>query len=178
MRFAMTDDADFQPAETAERPLVPAGTHVMSIVHAEEGPNEYKRSDENPEGLCLKLRLGTDGGHKFVFDDLPQHLSWRARQLAAALAIVPAGDDLDLDPGELVGQKVTVEITHYTSKAGKVSAVVKKYVPAQVAKTAAKNAATPTAATRRAVLASTPDDDIPFLWLVPFVASLTATFFA
>lgn len=162
MRFAMTDDADFPPAETAERPLVPAGTHTMSIVHAEEGPNEYKRADENPEGLCLKLRLGTDGGHKFVFDDLPQHLPWRAKQLAAALAIVPAGQDLDLDPSELVGQKVTVEITHYTSKAGKVSAVVKRYVPA--AAPVSKPASKP--ASRRsnlaAVQAALPDDDIPF----------------
>ena len=162
MRFDMTqDDNAPAPVETADRPLVPPGTHVLTIVHAEEGPNAYKQSDENPEGLCLKLRLGTDGGHKFIFDDIPQHLAWRARQFAAALAIVPAGDALDLVPDELVGQKVTVEITHYTSKVGKVSAVVKKYVPA-VATPKAARAASPTAATRRAVMASVPDDEIPF----------------
>jgi len=177
MRFDMTqDDTAPAPVETADRPLVPPGTHVLTIVHAEEGPNEYKRSDENPEGLCLKLRLGTDGGHRFVFDDIPQHLAWRARQFAAALAIVPAGDALDLVPDELVGQKVTVEITHYTSKVGKVSAVVKKYVPA---------VATPKAASKQAkrsslpaVQAAFPDDDIPFLWIVPFVTATVATFFA
>ena len=162
MRFDMTQD-DNAPAavETAERPLVPVGTHTLTIVHAEEGPNEYKRSDENPEGLCLKLRLGTDGGHKFVFDDIPQHLAWRARQFAAALAIVPAGDALDLEPSELVGQKVTAEITHYTSKVGKKSAVVKKYVPATQTPKAAR-APSPSSATRRAVMASVPDDEIPF----------------
>ena len=161
MRFDMTqDDNAPAPIETADRLLVPVGTHTLTIVHAEEGPNEYKRSDENPEGLCLKLRLGTDGGHKFVFDDIPQHLAWRARQFAAALAIVPAGDALDLEPSELVGQKVTVEITHYTSKVGKVSAVVKKYVAAVA--TPKARATSTTAATRRAVLATTPDDDIPF----------------
>ncbi|NDH43470.1 MAG: hypothetical protein EBX62_06480 [Betaproteobacteria bacterium] len=79
---------------------------------------------------------------------------------AAALAIVPAGEALDLEPSELVGQKVTVEIAHYTSKVGKVSAVVKKYVPAVA--TPKARATSPTAATKRAVLASTPDDDIPF----------------
>ena len=177
MRFAISqDDNAPAPVETADRPLVPPGTHVLTIVHAEEGPNEYKRSDENPEGLCLKLRLGTDGGHKFVFDDIPQHLAWRAKQFAAALAIMPAGDALDLEPSELVGQKVTVEITHYTSKVGKVSAVVKKYVAAT--QTPKPRSASPTAATRRAVLASVPDDDIPFLWLVPFVTATVATFFA
>ena len=162
MRFDMTqDDNAPAPVETADRPLVPVGTHVLTIVHAEEGPNPYKQSDENPEGLCLKLRLGTDGGHKFIFDDIPQHLAWRAKQFAAALAIVPAGDALDLVPDELVGQKVTVEITHYTSKAGKVSAVVKRYVPAT---------ATPKAASKpvekrsnlAAVQVAFPDDDIPF----------------
>ena len=159
MRFAISqDDNAPAPVETADRPLVPAGTHVLTIVHAEEGPNEYKRSDENPEGLCLKLRLGTDGGHQFVFDDIPQHLPWRAKQFAASLAIVPAGEALDLVPDDLVGQKVTVEITHYTSKVGKVSAVVKRYVPA----TATPKVASKSVAKRAAVLASTPDDDIPF----------------
>jgi hypothetical protein len=162
MRFAISqDDNAPAPVETAERPLVPVGTHTLTIVHAEEGPNEYKRSDENPDGQCLKLRLGTDGGHKFVFDDLPQHLAWRAKQFAAALAIVPAGEALDLEPSELVGQKVTVEITHYTSKVGKVSAVVKRYVPATAAPKATKTAS-PSAATRRTVMANVPDDDIPF----------------
>jgi hypothetical protein len=178
MRFDMTqDDNAPAPVETVDRPLVPPGTHVLTIVHAEEGPNAYKQSDENPEGLCLKLRLGTDGGHKFIFDDIPQHLAWRARQFAAALAIVPAGDALDLVADELAGQKVTVEVVHYTSKVGKVSAVVKKYVAATQTPKAAR-ATSPTAATRRAVLASTPDDDIPFLWLVPLVTATVATFFA
>jgi len=158
MRFAISQDDTPAPVEIADRPLVPVGTHTMTIVHAEEGPNEYKRSDENPEGLCLKIRLGTDGGHKFVFDDLPQHLAWRAKQFAAALAIAPAGQALDLEPGELVGQKVTVEITHYTSKAGKVSAVVKRYVPA----TSTPKAASKVAAKPQPAAASFPDDDIPF----------------
>jgi len=158
MRFAISQDDTPATIETADRPLVPVGTHTMTIVHAEEGPNEYKRSDENPEGLCLKLRLSTDGGHRFVFDDLPQHLAWRAKQFAAALAIMPAGEALDLVPDDLVGQKVTVEVTHYTSKAGKKSAVVKRYVPA----TATPKVASKPVAKRAAVLASTPDDDIPF----------------
>ena len=161
MRFAISQDDTPAPIETADRPLVPVGTHTMTIVHAEEGPNDYKRTDENPEGLCLKLRLGTDGGHRFVFDDLPQHLAWRAQQFASALAIVPAGQSLDLVPDDLVGQKVTVEITHYTSKVGKVSAVVKRYVPAAAAPKATKTAG-PSAATRRAVMKNMPDDDIPF----------------
>jgi len=161
MRFDMTqDDNAPAPVETVDRPLVPPGTHVLTIVHAEEGPNAYKQSDENPEGLCLKLRLGTDGGHKFIFDDIPQHLAWRARQFAAALAIVPAGDALDLVADGLAGQKVTVEVVHYTSKAGKVSAVVKRYLPATA--TPAAPASTPRRTAAQKIVAALPDDDIPF----------------
>ena len=135
MKWDMADQYDLStwnaaPA-TTEREIMPAGRHTMVIKHAEEGPNEYKRSDENPEGLCLKLRLSDrDGRYKFVFDDLPQakSLAWRARQLAAAIGIIPVGETLSLVPDELVGQTVEVEISHYTSKVGKVSAVVKRYI--------------------------------------------------
>jgi len=114
-----------------ERDIVPAGRHRMEIKHCEEGPNQYKTSDENPQGQCVKLRLATvDGQYKFVFDDIPKHLAWRAKQLAEALAIEAVGGRISLEPTELVGQVVNVEISHYTSKAGKVSAVVKRYVPA------------------------------------------------
>jgi hypothetical protein len=55
---------------------------------------------------------------------------------------------------------VNVEISHYTSKAGKVSAVVKRYVPAS-----AVAAATPKPAIKpkpQKVAAAGPADDIPF----------------
>ena len=163
MQWDMSDDFGTQTnAPAGEREIMPAGVHRMVIKHAEEGPNEYKRSDENPEGLCLKLRLSdAEGRFKFVFDDLPQQksLAWRARQLAAAVGINPIGETLTLDPGELDGQVVDVEISHYTSRAGKVSAVVKRYIERRdaPAKPAAK--ARTTAAR---VTASLDDDVVPF----------------
>jgi hypothetical protein len=132
----------------------------MQILAAEEGPNQYKVCDENPEGLCLKLRLSdANGGFKFVFDDIPKHLAWRAVQLAEAVGIKPVGGNLVLTPDELADKWVMVEVSHYTSKAGKVSAVVKKYLPpdpGKLPKSAAKQTASNKAAT------SMPDDDIPF----------------
>jgi hypothetical protein len=125
------EDEQSQPV-TMEREIVPAGVHDMVIKYAEEGPNEYKTSDINPDGMCLKLRLATaNGNHKFVFDDIPKHLAWRAKQLADAAGITPVGGKLSLQADALVGLPVTVEVSHYTSKAGKVSAVVKRYVPSQ-----------------------------------------------
>ena len=159
MDFTIDIAPQTETIDTGERLLVPAGTHTLTIRSASEGPNEYKRSDENPEGLCIKLRLASDGNHRFVFDDIPMHLAWRAQQLAAAVGITPVHGKLTLRPDELEGQKVSVEITHYTSKAGKVSAVVKRYLPATTTP-ATKSADRRTAAQK--IVAAMPDDDIPF----------------
>lgn len=156
MDFIIEDEQS--QAITYEREIVPTGVHEMVIKHAEEGPNEYKTSDINPDGTCLKLRLATaNGNHKFVFDDIPKHLGWRAKQLAESVGLKPVGGKLSLDPEALVGTTVTVEVSHYTSKAGKVSAVVKRYVPSATPAAPAK-AAKPKAAQ----VAAAGSDDIPF----------------
>jgi hypothetical protein len=159
MDFTIDTAPQTDTLDTADRPLVPAGTHTLTIRSVSEGPNEYKRCDENPEGNCIKLRLASDGNHRFVFDDIPAHLAWRAQQLAAAVGIIAVAGKLTLRPDELEGQKVSVEITHYTSKAGKVSAVVKRYLPA-AATPEPRSAARRTNAQK--VVAALPDDDIPF----------------
>lgn len=151
-------EEDFNAAAPAqERDIVPAGTHRMVIKVAEEGPNEFKTSDTNPNGDCLKLRLATvDGNYKFIFHDIPRHLPWMAANLADALGIKAVGERLTLTPDDCREQIVTVEISHYTSKAGKTSAVVKRYVPQSVAEKAK-----PATAPRARPVAATADD-IPF----------------
>jgi len=160
MKFDVPEDQ--QDAAPAERELVPPGIHEMTIVHCEEGPNEWKTSDTNPEGMCLKLRLSL-GQYKFVFDDIPQHLGWRAKQLAAALGTGPDGETLELTPEDLIDQVVRVEVSSYTSKAGKTSSVVKKYLPAAAAAEKPKPAKKAPKLTPAVALASVDDeDDIPF----------------
>jgi hypothetical protein len=133
MDFTIAQD-DPRTTTPAEFDIVPAGTHLMEIKSAEEKANPYKQCDENPTGDCLSLRLSAvNGRFKFLFDDIPQHLGWRAKQLAAACGNDVAGGVLSLNPNDLIGRVITVEVSHYTSKAGKVSAVVKKYLPAQPA---------------------------------------------
>lgn len=151
-----------QPGATIDRDLVPPGIHTMTIRSAEEGPNEYKRSDANPEGTCLKLCLATvEGSFKFVWHDIPKDLGWLAASLARALAIQPVGGKLSLSPDDLTGQRLQVEISHYTAKSGKVSAVVKRYVPAGEAaqRPAPKPAAIRTTQAAKVAIGS---DDIPF----------------
>lgn len=158
MDFTISDTTD---APITERDILPAGTHELVVKHCEEGPNPYKQSDENPDGICLKLRLSDpEGRFRFVFDDIPKHLAWRAQQLAAAVGIQAVGDRLSLTPDELIDQAVTVEISHYTSKAGKTSAVVKKYLTRSGAAKAARASTPRTQAAK--VTAALDADDIPF----------------
>lgn len=170
MDWTMNADEDFPPDVHATRPeerdIVPIGRHTATIKHAEEGPNKFKQCDANPDGNCLKLRLAV-GDYRFIFHDLPKHLPWLGKQLADALGIQPDGTTLRLVPAEIKDREVEVEVEHYTSKAGKLSAVVKRYLPGKAAATPApKPAAQPPARTPAAkVRAASPDigsDDIPF----------------
>lgn len=163
--------ADVHTQLPEERTIVPVGTHTAVIKKAEEGPNQWKVDEtSNPDGICLKLRLAV-GNHKFIFHDLPKHLPWMAKQLADALGIVPEGNTLRVVPSEIEGREVTVEVVHYTSKSGNVSAVVKKYVPLVAKQAAPKRQTLPqkAAATFRA---ATGGDDIPFAWLMALMTSV------
>jgi hypothetical protein len=153
---------DEEPTETVtrERDIVPAGKHVMKIRSAKEEPNEYKRSDANPNGDCLKLCLSTvEGDYKFVWHDIPEDLGWMAANLADALGITPVDGRLSLKPSDIEGRELTVEIIHYTGKkSGNVSAVVKRYVPLNVAAKPPAIKATP----KPPPADRLPGDDIPF----------------
>ena len=156
MEFAFTDEQT--TSAPAERDLVPEGIHEMEIIHAEEGPNQWKITDDNPQGMCLKLRLKLDD-YKFVFHDIPQHLGWMAKRLADAIDSATTGDVVSLEPDDLVGKVVRVKIDHYTSKAGRVSAVVDRYLPASSSKSAAKRSKNISAV---ALADEKFEDDIPF----------------
>lgn len=166
IEWTMEGEQDVHEMRPEERQIVPIGTHRMTIKAAEVGPNEYRTSDTNPDGICLKLRLELDRGHKLVFHDLPQHQPWMAGQLARALGIQPDGSKLRLSPESVIGQTVIAMVEHYTSKAGKISAVIKRYLePNASPVAAAKLAAAPKATKPRQPAAKTVesfDDDIPF----------------
>lgn len=156
-----TDLIDTPATDPGERPLVPAGIQTLTIRSAEDGFSEYKKCDDNPEGVVLKLVLCTDGNHKWVYHDIPIHLGWMAKQLAAAVGILPVGDRLVIKQEELIGQKVQAEVSHYVSKnSRRTSAVIKKYLPA--AEAPAAPASTPRRTAAQKIVAELPDDDIPF----------------
>jgi hypothetical protein len=147
---------------TAERDIVPVGTHQMEIKAAEEGTSEWKICDENPQGNVLKLRLSKVGGnYQFVWADIPQHLGWLARQLAEACGGGVAGGTVSLNPDDLVGRVIDAEISHYTKKSGEIKAVVKKYLPAKPSAASKPKAAAPRTQAAK-VTADLDPDHIPF----------------
>jgi hypothetical protein len=155
-----------------EYDIVPVGTHRLKIVSAEVGPNQWKTDEKtNPDGICLKLRLELDATHKHIYHDLPKHRPYMGAQLAEALGLQAAGNTLRVSPEAVLGQTVIAMVEHYTSKAGKVSAVIKKYLPGPVPPQAAKPART-AAAKVRATSPAIGSDDIPFAWIV----AVSATF--
>ena len=154
---------DVHQTRPEERQIVPEGTHRLTITQAEVGPNQFKTDERNPDGICLQLRLSLDNDHLFVFDDIPKHLPWRGGQLGQALGLQAEGNTLTLSPGIVTGRTVYAVVEHYKSKAGKVSAKVKRYLapPDRPAEKPAPVARTPAAK----VKAASPDigsDDIPF----------------
>lgn len=153
---------DVHETRTEEREIVPAGTHKLLIKAAEVGPNEYRTHDRNPDGICLKLRLVLDQHHKWIFDDLPEHQPWRGAQLGKALGIEAEGNTLRVSPDVVSGQTVYAIVEHYTSKAGKTSAVVKRYLPPPPAATIKPVAARTAAAKVKASSPSIGSDDVPF----------------
>lgn len=153
---------DVHETRPEERQIVPAGTHKLTIKAAEVGPNEYRTHERNPDGICLKLRLELDRNHKLVFDDLPQHQPWRGAQLGEALGIVSEGNTLRVSPDVVSGQTVYAVVEHYTSKAGKTSAVVKRYLAPPERPAEKPPAARTPAAKVKAASPAIGSDDVPF----------------
>jgi hypothetical protein len=165
MDWTMTDDElpqDVHAMRPEEREIVPVGTHKATIKKAEERCVDWKKTNANPTGACLSLRLSV-GKHQLVFHDLPHDLPWLARQLAAALGIEAEDGTLRIVPSEIEGRELTADFTHFTKRDGTVKADVKAYVPLKPA--APKRQTLPQKA-HAAFKAAAGADDIPFAWLV------------
>ncbi len=162
IEWTMDETQDVHGTRPEEYDIVPVGTHRLKVVAAEVGPNQWKTDEKtNPDGICLKLRLEFDATHRHIYHDLPKHRPYMGAELAKAIGLQADGNTLRVSPEAVLGQTVIAMVEHYTSKAGKVSAVIKKYLPGPVPQQAAKPART-AAAKVRAAASAIGSDDIPF----------------
>jgi hypothetical protein len=174
MDWTITEDepfpADVHATRPEEREIVPVGTHIATIKRADERCVDWKKSDANPTGKCLSLRLAV-GNYQYVFHDIPNDRHWIARQLADALGIVPEDGTLRIVPSEIEGRDLTLDIKHFTNRQGITKADVKAYVPLAT-QTAAPKRQTPPQKAAATFKAAAGSDDIPFLWLAPLLVAL------
>jgi hypothetical protein len=157
------------PAPRRAYEVLPEGEHELEIVAASVGTVEWKATDANPEGQCLRIRLSAGPDFAFVFVDLPRDRSVLFRALAAALGMQTGPDGkVSIGPPEaLVGRTVRVATGRYTTRAGETRANVRRWIPAPSAAPPAARQKPPRARPQGfkaagASRANVVEDDIPF----------------
>ena len=142
MRFHVGESA----AKT-ERKIAPAGEHVVDVQAATEQFSEFHKCDT----ISMQLSVVV-GGFSFVFLDLTPRTTWLAGELADALGIPRIAGEVEIEPYQLVGKRLLIEVGHYTKKDGTTGASVKRIISEE-------QPDKPAAVRQKVVLAS---DDIPF----------------
>ena len=136
-----------------EEIILPNGVYTFTITKAEFAADKYKVNEFNKDGMSLKLWLDTEfqGNSKRIFAtigvDKPHIINTVV--IACNLPAVKKGGSLNEQ--SLVDVIVQAKVEQYTSKVGKVSNIVKAYLPAH-----------PAAVTKHADPVPVDDMDIPF----------------
>lgn len=157
------DDSPANEAPAGETPMLPDGTHVGTIGHVSMRNVEWKKSDANPEGLCLNLRVDVTG-YQAAWDDIPAQMRNIIEAVCRSCRVHLPAPDEDWDCQTLKGQTVTIETISGISKGGRPYVRISKYRPSNppLPKELAKPAAVkPKAKAKEPVPTLTPDD-IPF----------------
>ena len=131
----------------AERKIATAGEHVVDVQAAVEEFSEFHKCNVIDIQLSVVV-----GGFSFVFLNLTPRTTWLAGELADALGIPRIDGDVDIEPYQLIGKRLLIEVGHYTKKDGTTGASVKRIISEE-------RPDRPAAVRQKVVLAS---DDIPF----------------
>lgn len=172
---------DDVPVGDAALPMLPAGTHTVTITAATFRELAFKKTLVNPAGLSLIITAEKSGFAPFELI-IPANFRGLIRGICLAVGVaVPAKGD-EWDEQCLVGKTSSAETTIYDSPNGKSYVNVAKWLgPIEPGVTKEFNIKdyrlrslvelTPPPKPRSVV---GPMDDIPFAWLVPFVLACLA----
>jgi hypothetical protein len=69
-----------------------------------------------------------DGQTKRIFDKISITSPTKLNELRQAVGLQPVPKGGDFDESEILGKEIQLEVDRYTSKAGKVSNIVKRYI--------------------------------------------------
>lgn len=113
--------------------VLEAGIYIGKIKKCEWVQSEYMINQYNPDGDCLSVWVDVeleDGGTKRLFDRISVTNPSKLNMLRTAVGLKPVKRNENFDETQLRGKVVNVEADEYTSKAGKVSNIIKDYLPA------------------------------------------------
>ena len=136
-----------------EEVILPKGVYTFKITKAEFAADKYKVSEHNKDGMSLKLWLDTEfqGNNKRIFATIGVHEPHIINTVVIACGLPPLKRGGSLNEQSLMDVRVMASIEQYTSKVGKVSNIVKAYLPAH-----------PAAVTKHADPVPVDDTEIPF----------------
>ena len=112
--------------------LLEAGEYTGKIKKCNWTQSEYMINQYNPDGNCLSVWVDVqmdDGSSKRLFDRISVTNPSRLNALRTALSLKPIKKGDNFNEKELLGKMINIEVDEYTSKAGKVSNIIKEYSP-------------------------------------------------
>ena len=118
-----------------EEIILPKGVYTFKITKAEFAPDQYKKNEFNKDGMSLKLWLDTEfqGHTKRIFATIGVHEPHIINTVVIACNLPPLKRGGSLNEQSLMDVEIMASIEQYTSKVGKVSNIVKAYLPAHPA---------------------------------------------
>jgi len=143
MKFHVGESA----VEKTEWKIATVGEHVVDVMAATQGFSEFHKCDV----MDIQLSVVVGGFSPLWLNLIPRTL-WLAGELADALGIPRIDGDVEIEPYQLVGKRLLIEVTHWTKKDGTTAASVKRIISEEGDKTLG-------AVRQKVALAS---DDIPF----------------
>jgi len=158
------DFAEMAETEAATAPpeqLCPDGVHVAEIGWVKIQPKDWAKTDRNPEGMCLTVRLDIKKGIKAVWDSIPCDRRGSIAALCRSAGLAPPSGEWN--ESELRGRMVTAETVLRGSRRGTEYVAVAKYSPGpEPLPTVVRERANRTPTQKADAAAAMTDDDIPF----------------
>jgi hypothetical protein len=153
MKLIWDAPQDLKTDRKFEEIILPNGVYTFTISKAEFAADKYKINEFNKDGMSLKLWLDTEfqGNSKRIFATIGVDKPHEINTVVIACNLPPVKKGGSLNEQSLVDVIVQAKIEQYTSKVGKVSNIVKAYLPAH-----------PAATTKHADPVPVADMDIPF----------------
>ena len=153
MKLIWDAPQDLKTDRKFEEIILPKGVYTFKITKAEFAPDQYKKNEFNKDGMSLKLWLDTEfqGNNKRIFATIGVHEPHIINTVVLACNLPPLKRGGSLNENSLMDVSIMASIDQYTSKVGKVSNIVKAYLPAH-----------PAAVTKHADPVPVDDMDIPF----------------